>query len=263
MTTTEQSWSIEVHTAGRLPIPGWECFLGVNDCSLRDIVFYVMVMRRGETAGIIDTGLPIDEGPRRTLDEACKSVDSECYFRDVQLLPAILQKSRVAPEDIDFVLVTQPITYCTGGMVEELMPNAIVYMSNQGLNEFLHENSGHPPRDSYFTERTWQYLYRVILNDRLRAVEDELEVATGVRFASTGGHHPGSGAVLIESADKPGLALVETAFLQENVDNDHPIGIAESASLAREVVRTYRREGFNVLALHEPQFPRLLDEALG
>ena len=52
----------------------------------------------------------------------------------------LLKQERIAPKDIDFVAITQPITYHSGGLTAPYFPNANVHISRAGVLEMLLEN---------------------------------------------------------------------------------------------------------------------------
>jgi hypothetical protein len=82
-------------------------------------------------------------------------------------------------------------------------------------------------------------------------VDEPTVIAPGIQFETTGGHHPGSAALQI--ATQEGVTgLLEAAFLERNVADGLPIGIAEDAALCRRVINRYRRECDQVIALHDP-----------
>ncbi len=247
---TDDIYELEACRVATLPVPGWECFFGRHDLDFYPLSFYVWIVRGNGRTGLIDTGLPLDEAERRRLGEACQSVDPRSTFRDVVSLDRLLEKQRLAPESIDFVLVTQTITYHTGGLVAELLPRAHVYMARAGMMDLLLEDAGHPPRDMYFTEASWLFLRKLLVENRLHLV-DTTEVAPGLVFETTGGHHPGSAGVRVRTGQGI-VGILESAFLQSNMDQGCPIGIAENVSMCREAIRRYRRECNLALAGHDP-----------
>src|SRR5215217_4788407 len=109
-----ENWQITPVAVASLPVPGWECVFGRNDSTLQDIVFWVWIVRSGDIVGLIDAGLPEGED-LVALNQANQSMDSRCVFSEVRTLPEILQEQGLRGEDISFVLVTQWITYATGG----------------------------------------------------------------------------------------------------------------------------------------------------
>ncbi|TAM83340.1 MAG: hypothetical protein EPN47_04310 [Acidobacteria bacterium] len=234
-----------------LPVPGWECFFGRHDVEFLNLAFYIWIVRGNGHTGLVDTGLPVDEAERRRLIEGCQIVDKRCVFANIVTLDRFFQEHRLSPQSIDFVLLTQTITYNSGGLLQQFFPRAQVYISRAGVTELLLESPGHPPRDLYFTEATWTFMRTLLIENRLHLVDETTEVVPGLTFETTGGHHPGSAGVCVETAQGR-VGILETAFLKENVDLDLPVGIAEDASLCREVIRRYKRECDVVLAGHDP-----------
>lgn len=248
-------YSLQACLIGTLPVPGWECFFGRNDTTMYPLAFYVWVVRGEGTVGLIDTGLPLDPVLLRQLDEANQKVDPRCVYSDVVLLPDLLQRLGLQPADIDFVAITQPITYHTGGLLPECLPRAQVWMARAGMMEFLLDNVGHPPRGFYFTPPTWSFLRQLLIEDRLHLVDEATEIAPGILLETTGGHHPGSAALRIPTA--AGLVgLVETAFLQRNVDDELPIGVAEDAAACRRAIKRYKQLCDVAVAVHDPDNAR-------
>ncbi|MET7400667.1 hypothetical protein ABZS66_45030 [Dactylosporangium sp. NPDC005572] len=245
------TFSLSAAPVGRLPIPGWEAFFGRNDQEFHDLWFYVWLVTDGERTGLIDTGLPIGAADRAALDTANQALDPRCVFQDVRLLPEALDALGVRGEDVDFVLLTQTITYHTGGLLPDLLPRATVYAAYAGVREMLCAPPGHPPVEFYFTGPSWSYLRDLAVGGRLVLADGPVEVAPGLWFEPTGGHHPGSAGVRVQRAD--GLAgLLETAFFARNIDEELPIGIAEDAAACRRAIKHYRRVCDEVVALHDP-----------
>jgi glyoxylase-like metal-dependent hydrolase (beta-lactamase superfamily II) len=239
-----------IHVA-TLPVPGWECFFGKHDLNFYDLYFYVWLIEGNGLKGLVDTGVPIDPEDLKALDVGCQSVDPKSFFSDVRTLDRVFREEKIAPDEIDFLLITQPITYHTGGMTRELFPKAKVYISLTGFNEFILDNPGHPPRDLYFTKRNWDVMRDLTIQGRLILTDGPTEVAPGIIFETTGGHHPGSAGVKVDTAR--GVAgILETAFLQKNIEDERPIGVAEDAARCRREIRRYKRECAVVFADHEP-----------
>ena len=244
-------WSLKACPVAVLPVPGWECFFGQHDLDFYDLTFYVWIVRQGDTVGLIDTGLPLDPAERKQLQQACQQVDEQCVFRDVVSLDALLRRERIDPDEIDFVLITQTITYHSGGLTSDLMPDADVWMSKAGVLEMLLDNPGHPPRAFYFTDEGWGSVRHRLIADRLHLVDEPTVVRPGITFETTGGHHPGSAGVKVET-DAGTVGILETAFLQRNIDDRLPIGIAEDAAACRNAIKRYIAECDIVVADHDP-----------
>jgi glyoxylase-like metal-dependent hydrolase (beta-lactamase superfamily II) len=244
------NYSIRAFPVAELPVPGWECFFGRNDTSFHKLVFYVWLVESGGKRLVIDAGPPPGEEDFAYLVAACQEIDPQSTMSRVQTIEHAFVQAGVSPESVDYLLITQPITYHTGGLLPELFPRAKVFLSRAGMFEFLLDNPGHPPQAVYFTEATWHYLRSLIIARRLMLVDQMTEVLEGVYFETTGGHHPGSAAVRIRTSSGI-VGILETAFLRENVEQQLPIGIAENTALCREVIRRYKRECDLLLACHD------------
>jgi len=236
--------------AGVLPTPHWATTFGVNDTTLQNLHFYVWLVTDGVTLGLVDLGLPLDAADAEALSATNRAFDSD-GFHSVRLLPEILADAGVDPRDVDFVAITQTVTYHTGGLDAGLLPNASVFASWAGVSELLLEPPGHPPTELYFTERSWRSLRQLAVEGRLHLVDSVTEIVPGVEFEPTGGHHPGSAAVRVRTGEGI-VGLVETSFLQRDLDAGVPIGIAEDVATARAVIRRFRATCAHAVAIHDP-----------
>lgn len=244
-------FTIRAELAAILPTPGWAIVFGDNDIGLHDLHFYVWIVTDGESTGIIDAGLPVDEIEVKALGATNQAFGDHLGFRRVRTLPQILSDAAVHPESVSFVAITQTVTYHSGGIDATLLPNATFYLARDGVLEFLGDPPGHPAPEFYFTESSWASLRSLAIDGRLRLVADAEQILPGVRFEVTGGHHPGSAAVLVDTPD--GLVgILETAFVNRNVESGTPIGIAEDVAAARRAMRSLAARCDRVVAIHDP-----------
>lgn len=225
-------------------IPAHLCCFGDQSGDERELFFYVWIVRSHDSVGLIDTGLPTG----RDL----AALRSTGTYRDVVGLDEVLRGNDVAAADIDWCAVTQPITYHSGGLLAEFLPRAEVYVAAAGVFEMLMSPPGHPPVDMYFTEASWMFLRNLAIERRLHLIEHEAEIAPGVVFETTGGHHPGSAALRV-ATEQGIVGILETAFLQQNIDEQQPIGIAEDMAECRAAIERYTRICDRVVAGHEPR----------
>lgn len=226
------------------PVPTSKCFFGRSDDAIHELTFHVWIVRGPGGVGLVDAGLPPhadDLAALRTTDE----------YRDVAPLGDVLAAHGLTPAEIDWCCITQPVTYHSGGVLPELLPRARVYLSRAGMTELLCDPPGHPPTAFYFTARSWSYLRELAIDGRLHVTDGPVEVVPGVTFETTGGHHPGSAGVRVETAE--GLVgILETAFLQENLDAEIPVGISEDAAQCRREIKRWKRDCDLVVADHDP-----------
>lgn len=248
------SGEFELHAllAGLQKTPRWAILFGAGEPEvLQDLAFHVWLITNGATIGLVDTGLPLDDAERNELSEPARSSGGAAVFRDVRLLPDLLDDVGLSGSDVDFVAITQTVTYHTGGVDAQLLPRAQFYISRAGVLEMLLNPPGHPKTQFYFPARGWAAIRELAIEERLHLVDDPTEIVPGVVFESTGGHHPGSAALRIRTA-RGTTGLLETAFVQENLDTGTPVGISESIAESRSAIRRYLSQCDEVVAIHDP-----------
>lgn len=248
---TAGRWRVRAELAAVLPAPGWAILFGENDPSLHDLHFYVWVVTDGETLGLIDAGLPLDASEVDALSATNRAFGDDVGFRAVRTLPQILAEADIAAEDVDFVALTQTVTYHSGGVDAALLPNAVFYIARPGLMEFLDDPPGHPAPEFYFTDASWTSLRTLAIEKRLRLVEGSVAIRPGLRYEVTGGHHPGSAGVLLDTVDGR-LGILESAFVTRNLETGRPIGIAEDIAAVRRAMASFGAQCDRVLAIHDP-----------
>ena len=243
---------LQALVAGIHKAPRWAVLFGdPRPAVLDDLFFHVWVVTDGETVGLVDTGLPFDEQERHELSETARPSGDDAVFRDVRLLPDLLADANLSGSDVDFVAITQTVTYHTGGIDPDLLPRARFYVPRAGVLEMLVAPPGHPQTQFYFPARGWAGLRQLSIEGRLHVVDDPTEIVPGVTFETTGGHHPGSAALRIQT-ERGITGLLETAFVQENLDTGTPVGISENVAVSRSVIRRYLSECDEVVAIHDP-----------
>jgi len=248
---TRSTHTLRAELAAVLPAPGWAILFGENDSTLHDLHFYIWIITDGETVGLIDAGLPLDETEAQALGATNRVFGDDAGFRSVRTLPEVLADAGVDAADVSFVAITQTVTYHSGGIDAELLPNAIFYMARDGVLEFLSGGPGHPAPPFYFSAASWSAIRTLAIEDRLRLVEHSAQIGPGVRYEVTGGHHPGSAAVIVDTAEGS-VGVLETAFSRRNLETGRPIGIAEDAAAARRAMASFAERFDRVVAIHDP-----------
>ncbi|KRA24819.1 hypothetical protein ASD65_10585 [Microbacterium sp. Root61] len=255
--------SIHAELAAILPAPGWAIVFGDNDTGLHDLHFYVWIIRCGSTVGLIDAGLPLDAVEADALGATNQAFGDPVGFRQVRTLPEILADAGVDPAEVAFVAITQTVTYHSGGIDAALLPNATFYLARDGVREFLEDPPGHPAPEFYFSASSWDSLRTLAIEGRLRLVAEREQVRPGVLFEVTGGHHPGSAAVLIDTSEGV-VGIIETAFVKRNIESGTPIGIAEDIAAARRATTSLGSRCDRLVAIHDPangtDFAEVADE---
>lgn len=261
------TFDVRACRVARLPIPGWEAYFGENDTDLHDLIFYIWLLRNDTDVVLVDAGLPPDDDDYLRLQDACRAVDDRCLLTREATLTDALAAFDVRPADVTHLLITQTITYHTGGITAaDLLPSAHVHMAAAGVIEMLTNPPGHPPVSEYFTASSWRALRDLAIEGRLHLVEECVQVAPGLEFDHTGGHHPGSAGIRVRT-NQGIVGLLETAFFRRNVLDTMPIGIAEDAAACRAAIVRYQRDCDVVIPIHDPdnahRFPVAGREAVG
>lgn len=244
------SHAITAELASVLAAPGWALEFGANDSSLHDLSFYVWIVRSGSLVGLIDAGLPFDDAEADALGATNEAFGDSRGFRQVRKLPEILADAGVRPEEVAFVAITQTVTYHSGGIDASFLPNATFYIARDGVLEFLIDPPGHPAPQFYFSASSWASMRTLAIEGRLRLVGEAEQIVPGVRFEVTGGHHPGSAAVLVDTPEGC-IGILETAFTERNLQRGTPIGIAEDVAAARRAMNSLGKRCDSVVAIHD------------
>jgi len=246
---------IRAELAAVLPAPGWAVVFGEHDTSLHDLCFYVWIVSDGKTTGLIDAGLPLDTAEADALGATNRAFGDEDGFRSVRTLPQILDEAGIRSEDVSFVAITQTVTYHSGGIDAALLPNAHFFLARAGVEEFLSGGPGHPAPEFYFSAASWASLRTLAIEGRLHLIDSSAPIAPGIQFEVTGGHHPGSAAVIIDTPSGV-VGVLETAFLKRNLETGRPIGIAEDIAAARAAMVSFQDRFDTVVAIHDPDNAR-------
>jgi len=157
-----------------------------------------------------------------------------------ELQVAALASAGIRPEDVTDIILTPIVRYTTDTLRD--FPGARIHLSKRGWIHF-HTTHAHP-HDSRgaFPRET---LVHLVTDgwDRVSLLEDEHEIAPGLRTWHGGVHHRSSLVVEADTADGT-VAISDSFFVYENVEDGIALGLNESfdemlATNAR-VLRTAR-----------------------
>ncbi len=230
-------------------IPGPEMFWMSEWDRWFPIAFQVVLIEGNGVTALISTGPAEDLSPMNDKwaqglgERACMRRRSDQFI--IEQLAAI----GVAPEAVTHVVLS-PLQLYTVSNVPRF-PNAEICLSKTG---WIHYNTTHDhPHDDrwhcippdvleYMTCEAW---------DRVRLLEDEDEIAPGLRTWWAGSHHRASIAVAIDTTE--GVVTVTDAyFVERNLAEDHPIGICENIYEALAAHDRIRRTADHPLTPYDP-----------
>jgi hypothetical protein len=204
----------------------------------------VLIRGSGRTV-LVNTALPDDlsglhaEFPTALMWQPPGQRGATIRRPDELQVPA-LAAAGVAPEDVTDIILTPIVRYTTETL--DAFPNARIHMSKRGWIHF-HTTHSHPhdhrgafPRDTlvHLVTDWW---------DRVSLLEDEHEIAPGLRTWHSGVHHRSSLVVEVDTLAGT-VAISDSFFVYENIEGGIPLGLNESfdemfATNAR-VLRTAR-----------------------
>lgn len=213
------------------------------------LTFQVVLIRSGSVVALVNTG----PGPDLTeLNAGWESfLGPRAAMRrsdDELLLPQLLAQG-VRPEDVTHIIVTPLQLYTVGDLLS--FPNATICISRRGWTHF--HTTHHHPHDDRWTSIPEPVLVELVTSawPRVLLLEDEHEIAPGLRAWWSGGHHRASVVVEVET-DRGTVAVSDTFFHRRNVFDPHPIGIAENIYECLACYRRVRESAQIVVPLYDP-----------
>ena len=223
--------------------------------------FFLFVLR-GDDGQImlIDTGI-------RDVDEiqplVVAGVGERGRFRmdmTSQNIPLLLNKEGIDPAEVQYVFITHlHYDHCSN---VRLFPNARFVVSRTGWHLTL--DPPHPALvpDVLFPRDVLAYLIGEA-RQRLILVDDEApEIVPGIGAFYVGGHTLCSQAFTVRT--RRGLAVFpgDTIFYYENIEKDHPVGLAANIAQCYQAMQRVRALADIVVPPHDPRLLELYPDGL-
>ncbi|MCL4318548.1 MAG: hypothetical protein M1596_01425 [Firmicutes bacterium] len=250
-------YGVQMVKVGEGSVPGPEVFWMSHWDEWLPLCFQVGIVRGPRSCVLINTGPSDDLSPMNNHWATFLGNRAAMQRQDEWKIQNQLGRLAITPEEVTHVILTPLQLYTTSNI--DKFPNAIICLSRKG---WLHFNATHShPHDDrwnsislpiyrYLTEEAW---------DRVRLLEDEDEVVPGIRTWWAGTHHRASIAVEVDTTE--GIVVLSDAFFyEENVSQNHPIGICENIYEAMSTYARVRRTGQRIVPLYDPKiFAKYLD----
>lgn len=213
--------------------------------------FQMALIQGGGKTILVNTGFPdditgISRAWRDYLGERAILRRADAWKTD-----AALESAGVEPSAVDFVLLTPVQLYTTGNL--RLFPKAKICVSRRGWIEDIIAPTypHHVPRSGCIRDEDLHWLLGEN-HAQLRLLEDFEEILPGLACRWAGVHHRSS--MLIEVQTAGGLAILsDCAFHFANVEQQRPLGIAESIIEAHAVYRDIRSRARYFIPLYDPK----------
>ncbi len=227
-----------------------------NDPAWVTLRLQLLLIEGHGVRALVNTALPDDlaalhaEFPTAIMWQP-EGVRGATIRRPEELQRAALAAAGIAPEDVTHVILTPIVRYTTDTLDE--FPNAQICMLKSG---WVHYQTTHRhPHDSRgaFSRDTLVHL----VTDwwpRVRLLEDEDEIAPGLRTWFCGVHHRSTLVVEADTADGV-VAISDAFFVYENIEGPkwHPLGLNESFAETFRTNERVLRTARHIVPLYDPK----------
>jgi hypothetical protein len=242
------TYGLQMLKVGEADVPGPELFWMSEWDEWFQLDFQVGVIRGNGVCALINTGPADDLGPMNDLWVKVLGERAPMRREPGWAILAQLDRVGIRPEDVTHVLLTPLQLYTVSNVAQ--FPRAQICLSRRGWIHY-HVTHDHPhdvrwnciPPDvlRYLTIDAW---------DRVRLLDDEDEIAPGIRTWWAGGHHRATIAVELDSSAGP-LVVSDVFFVFRNVEEHHPLGISENIYETLAAYDRARAAG-TVVPLYDP-----------
>jgi hypothetical protein len=251
---TDRRYGVRVLDVGRSLIKGPEVFWMDRWDEELPLAFNCTLIQGHGITALVNTAPPETDAYARERFPAMRYLheqpDGDLVRRPDQQLPAALRALGVAPADVTHVLLTPLELYTTGSL--HLFRSASICITRRGWVHF-HTTHEHPHDERWrsFPEATLVDLVTASW-PRVRLLADEDEVAPGIRTWWSGAHHRESMVVEVDTTAGT-VAISDSFFYYENVEEDRMLGLCESFEEALCCYARVRRSADHIVPIHDPK----------
>jgi hypothetical protein len=228
-------YNVQILPLGRGDVPGPELFWMGGWGEWHTLLFQSVLIRGDGVVALVNTGPAADLGPMNAHWETVLGERAAMRREPGEFIVDQLAAHGLTPEEITHVILTPLQLYTVSNVA--LFSNANICISKRGWVHF-HTTHTHP-HDNRATSLPDDILVHLVTDawPRVRLLEDEDELAPGLRTWQSGVHHRAS--VVVEVDTERGIAAIsDSFFVLDNVEKNIPIGINENMY---EAIATYQR----------------------
>jgi glyoxylase-like metal-dependent hydrolase (beta-lactamase superfamily II) len=208
----------------------------LGDCSKTinlGVFFYLIKTDDGKNV-LVDTGVSKSVG-----------LNPDMLQTPEQEPIALLRSHAVEPGSIQHVIATHLHWDHVSPTLLEL-PNAKVYVDEIELATIM--NPPHP----WFAQFTYpDVINKAKAEGRIVTVKDGQEILPGIRVIHTGGHSPGSQAVIVDTSAGKVVLTGDVCFTYRNLENDQPGGFNSNLIECFSGLEKIRRAGDIIIPSHD------------
>lgn len=242
-------YTVTTLPVGHSEIPGPELYWMKDFGQWYELLFQVVLIQGDGVTAIVNTGPAADLGPLNSWWAGFLGERAAMRREPGEFVLDQLSAHGVAPADVTHVLLTPLQLYTVSNVLA--FPNAQLCLTRRGWVHF-HTTHGHL-HDNRETSLPDDVLVHLVTDawPRVRLLEDEDEVAPGLRTWCSGVHHRASMVVEVDTAQGV-VAVSDSYFYLGNVTGNHPIGICEDIYEAAATYARVREKADVVLPLYDP-----------
>jgi hypothetical protein len=250
MNATTTPHTITLLDVGRSEIPGPELFWMKDFGEWYDLCFQVAVIRGGGATVLLNTGPALDLEPMNAGWRTFLGERAGMKRQPGKYILEQLSRIGIAPEEVTHVILSPLQLYTISNLNE--FPNAEICISKRGWEHF--HNGPAVLHDTRNTSIPDDILVPLVTTERgrLRLLHRNDTVVPGVRTWWSGVHHRASMVVEVDTTSGV-VALSDSFFWIENIEQNQPIGICEDIWEALETYDRVRNTADVIVPLYDPK----------
>ena len=250
------NYSVRSISVGTFEEPGYAVFWMAQEPDWVTLRLQLVLIEGHGIKALVNTALPDDLSTLHAEFPTALMWQPPGHRGATIRTPAELQRPALAaagvtPEEITHVILTPIVRYTTDTLDE--FPNARIAMSKRGWVHF-HTTHGHPHDSRAAFPR--ETLVHLVTDwwDRVVLLEDEDEIAPGLRTWHSGVHHRSSLVVEADTADGV-VAISDSFFVYRNIEGDdwRPLGLNESFEETFVTNARVLRTARHIVPLYDPE----------
>lgn len=243
-------YTIQMLRTAEIEVPCPEVYWMEDFAGWTKLQFQMAVIRGHGKTILVNTGFPEDVTALAEAWSDFLGPRARLVRPDTWRTRILLAEAGIDPADVDHVLVTPIQLYATGCL--HLFQNARVCFSRRGWVEDIIAPTypHHVPRQGCISDEHLRWLL-FENNSNLLLMDDLEEPLPGLTCRWVGVHHRSS--MLVEVQTARGLVILgDCAFHYANIEENKPIGIAESIIEAHAAYADIRRRADIFVPLYDP-----------
>ena len=217
------------------------------------LCFQAVLIEGADVCALVNTSPPVDLDPVHNEFPRLRWAlpgEGRLEREPHEHIEAALARASLEPADLTHVILTPLELYTTGTL--DRFEHAQICISRRGWVHF------HTTHDHWHDQR-WRSIPRAILTElvtdswpRVRLLDDEDEIAPGLRTWWAGVHHRETIVVEVDTAE--GVVCISDAYFYfENIEQNRLLGLNESMEEAAVAYERVRRTADHLLPLHDPR----------